>query len=578
MPEISVDFNTLPPYQPRQFVPDNADFSQQDIITALYEQLADRSVQSHDQMQHWLLDRSELEAAIDQHGTILYIRMTCQTDDAARAKAYKDFIETIVPAIKPCSDRLDRKFILDAKEIQWDPERYKVYIQGIRTDIELYREQNIPLQTEDSLLRQQYQTITGAMTVQFKGKEYPIPQIYKFLYETDRCIREQTWKAESRRRLEDKSTLDQVFEKMILLRHNIAENAGFENYHDYKFKEYHRFSYTPQDCKQFHTAVETHFVPLQRKLHQYRKEQMHIDRLRPWDLVADPLGKEPLKPADNIDDFTQGLQRMFRCVDNEFGDQFQMMRQNGLLDLESRKGKAPGGYQATLNEARKPFIFGNTIGINSDLRLMTHEGGHAFHALACAHDPLLAYRHGPIEFCEVASMSMELLSAAHLDIFYDASQQKRWWQGHLEGIVQILTSVARNDAFQHWIYENPGHTTPQREEKWIELSGRFGSGLIDWTDLQTEQASYWQRILHFYEVPFYYIEYGIAQLGALGIWLQSEQNMSRAISNYKNAMSLGGSLPLPELFETAGLTFDFSEKTVRPLSEMLLQEWNEYSV
>ncbi len=574
MPEYnSLDFDTLPPYHPRQFVPDDADLSQKDVVADLHEKLSDRVIQSHDELEQWLLDRSELEAAIDQYQSILYIRMTCQTDDDARANAYKDFIETVVPATKPWADKLDRKFIRYVDKFQLDSQRYEVYTRAIRTDIELYREQNIPLQTEDSLLSQEYQTVTGAMTVQFQGKEYPIPQIHKFLYETARDIRKQAWKAESQRRLKDKDTLDKIFNKMVSLRHQIAENAGFENYRDYKFKEYHRFSYTAEHCKQFHDAVKTYVVPLQHQFDQCRKEQMQLNQLRPWDMIADPLGKEPLKPAADIDEFTRRLKTMFDRLDIEFGDQFQMMLQNSLLDLECRKGKAPGGYQATLYEARKPFIFGNTIGTNKDLNLMTHESGHAFHALACVDDALLAYRHAPIEFCEVASMSMELLSASQLDVFYDVPQQNRWWREHLEGVVRTLTSVARNDAFQHWIYENPEHTTRQREEKWIELSGRFDSGLIDWTSLETEQASYWQRILHFYEVPFYYIEYGIAQLGALGIWLQSEQNMPKATAAYKNALSLGGSRPLPQLFEAAGLPFDFSEKTIQPLAEKIYQKW-----
>lgn len=574
MPEQSLlNLNNLQPYKPRSFVPGAADLSQKQVIEDLYTKLAERPLNNDDTIRQWLLDRSELEAAVDQHRSVLYIQMTCQTDDPDRAKAFQAFTETIVPIIKSLGDQLDRKMIQAADAIGFNDPHDALYFQMVRSDIELFQEDNIPLQTQDELLNQQYQTVAGAMTVEFKGQEYPISKMRKFLYEPDRQIRQEAWQAESRRRLKDKDALDEIFDKMVSVRHQIAQNAGFSNYRDYKFKEYHRFSYTPQDCKQFHSAVERYIVPLQTQLERYRIEHMQLEQLRPWDIVADPLGAEPLKPADTLDAFTAGLQKIFCRVDSGFGRQFEMMIQNGLLDLESRKGKAPGGYQSTLNEARKPFIFGNTIGNNSDLRLMTHEGGHAFHALACADDPLVAYRQAPTEFCEVASMSMELLAGAHLDIFYDKAQQQRWWCEQLEGIVRILTTVARNDAFQHWLYENPLHSRSQREEKWIELDGRFGSDHIDWTSLETERASYWQRILHFYMCPLYYIEYGIAQLGALGIWLQSKKDPASAINNYKNALSPGGSRPLPELFEAAGLEFDFSEKTIRPMAAVIQEEW-----
>jgi oligoendopeptidase F len=575
LPDLNI--NTLPFYQNRRFVPENADFSQTQVAVELFEQLANRPLEIPDALQQWLLDRSELEAAFDQHRAILYIQMTCQTDNPDYANAYQAFIENVVPAVKPITDQLNRRMIEAVDTLGFNDPHYDVYFQAVRSDIELFREKNTPLQTQDDLLSQRYQTITGAMTVQFRGDELPIAKMRKFLYEPDRPIRQEAWKAEAQRRLEDTDALDEIFDKMISARHQIAQNAGHENYCDYKFKEYHRFSYTPEDCKRFHTAAETHLVPLLRQFHRYRMEQMRLKQLRPWDTVADPLGAEPLVPADNLRDFIQGLIKMFDRVDPEFGRQFKMMDKTGLLDLDSRKGKAPGGYQSTLNEARKPFIFGNTIGNNSDLRLMTHEGGHAFHAMACAADPLLAYRQAPLEFCEVASMSMELLAAAHLDVFYNESEQKRWWQEQLEMTIFLLLRVAAIDAFQHWLYENPSHTRTQRDKKWIELDERFSSGLIDWTGLQAERASYWHRVLHFFQVPFYYIEYGIAQLGALGIWLQSKDEMTLAVNNYKKALSLGGCRPLPELFEAAGLPFDFSEKTIQPLAEAIHREWESFS-
>ena len=560
-------------YQPRQFLPASVDLTQKKAAVGFYQKLLDRSLQTPDALEKLMLDRSELEAAIAETNSILYVRMTCQTDDADRAAAYKAFIETVTPAVKPLNDQLDRKVIQAVDELNFKEPYYDLYFRKICSDIEIFTKANISLQTEDSLLSQEYQTTTGAMTVRFDDDEHTIPQMRKYQLDTDRNLRERAWRATTECYLQDSKSLDDIFSKMISVRHRIAQNSGFANYRDYKFIEWHRFFYTPDDCKKFHRAVETCLVPVQRQILSRRAGQLKLDALRPWDLSVDPLGREAMRPFESTADFIAGLGRMFAAADDDFGKGYQFMQDNGLLDLESRKGKAPGGYQACLDEARKPFIFMNATGINDDLRVLMHEGGHAFHSLSCASEPLVDYRHGPMEFCEVASMSMELLVAPQLSVCYDEVQQARWWRGHLETVIRILISVAVNDAFQHWLYENPTHTAGQRADKWLEINDRFGCDLVDWSGLHTERAALWQRTPHFFQTPFYYIEYGIAQLGALGIWLQSKQDMPKAIANYKKALSLGGSQPLPELFATAELTFDFSEKTVRPLSEMLLAEW-----
>lgn len=571
----TMDFKTLQPFQPRRFVPENAALTDKQAVASLYQQLLERDISSQADMEQLILDRSEVEAAVAQQRSVLYIQMTCQTDDPQKAKAYRDFIETVEPAVKPLADQLDRRMIEAVDALRFDARRYDVYFRTMRSDIAIFREENVPLQTRDSLLSQQYQTLTGLMTVEFQGKEYPVPLMRKFFEDTDRTVRQTAWETTARRFLQDKDTLDEIFDTMVSLRDNIARNAGFDNYRDYKFREYHRFDYTPQLCRDFHEAVEQHLVPLYRRMQQMRAEQMNLPSLRPWDLLCDPLGREPLKPADNLAQLAAGLHTVFSKVDSEFGNQFQMMLDAGLLDLDSRKGKAPGGYQATLYEARKPFIFGNTTGTDNDLHLLTHEGGHAFHSLACAHDDLMDYRHAPMEFCEVASMSMEFLAAAGLDVFYSADEQKRWRRDKFETTVRLLIQVAVFDAFQHWLYENPYHTRTQRQQQWVVFNNRFGTGIENWDGLEAYRASQWHRVLHFFQVPFYYIEYGIAQLGALGIWMQSQRNRDTAVNNYKNALTLGGSQPLPELFAAAGLEFDFSEKTIRPMADMICSEWQE---
>lgn len=572
---VCTDFKSLEPFKPRQFVPADANLTQKETIAALYQGLLERTIAAPEQMEQLIGDRSELEAAIAQQRSILYIQMTCRTDDPDRAKAYQEFVEAVEPVMKSQADRLDRKMIQAVDSLPFPKTRYDVYFRKMRSDMEIFREENVPLQTQESLLSQQYQAVIGAMTVQFQGKEYPVSLMRKFFEDADRTVRQSAWQATADRYLQERDTLEEIFDKMVSLRDKIAQHSGFDNYRDYKFREYHRFDYTPQLCRQYHEAAEKHLVPLLRRMHQVRAEQMGLSSLRPWDLLCDPLGRAPLVPAENLERLTEGLCTVFARVDREFGEQFQMMRDTGLLDLESRKGKAPGGYQDTLSEARKPFIFGNTIGTDNDLNLLTHEGGHAFHALACAHDDLMDYRHAPTEFAEVASMSMELLAAAHLDVFYNPDRQRRWWRNMYEHVVRGLVYVAVGDAFQHWIYENPTHTVAQRRQQWTELRRRFETDIVDWSGFEEYRASQWHRILHFFQVPFYYIEYGIARLGALGIWLQSRQDMRRAVDHYKQALSLGGSRPLPKLFAAAGLEFDFSEKTIQPLTENLRSEWEK---
>ena len=562
----------LRPYQERRFVPKSADLSKPEQITALYTQLLHRELNTREELERWILDRSELESAADQQGAILYILMTCQTDDRQRAQDYKNFIETIVPAVKSLEDGLNRKYLAAAGRIGTNENRYGVYSREIRSDIELFQEENIALETKVDLLSQEYQTICGAMTVEFDGREQTLPQMHKYLLDPNRPLREEAWRASTQRRLRDSSKLDDLFDDMLALRHQIAKNAGMDNFCDYKFKSLHRFDYLPQDCFEYHRTVERVVVPLWCQVLERRREAMKLKSLRPWDTSVDPLGRAPLKPFEQVGQLIEGCREIFHTVNATLGAQFAQMIENGLLDLASRKGKAPGGYQSTLDEARKPFIFMNATGIDSDVRTLLHECGHAFHALACAPDPLLDYRHGPMEFNEVASMGMELLTDRYLSVFYQRDDEQRSRQKHFEDVLFTLVWVATIDAFQHGIYQNPRQDRHQRCAMWLDIRKRFGAGVVDWTGLEEEHARLWHQQLHIYEVPFYYIEYGIAQLGALQLWLNSQKDWDRTLEQYQTALRLGGSRPLPELFTTAGIRFDFSEKTIVPLMDAVTKE------
>ncbi|MDE2214323.1 MAG: M3 family oligoendopeptidase [Candidatus Omnitrophica bacterium] len=568
-----MDLAQLTPYQKRAFVPQGADLTDQATVLGLYEKLEKQQINSVQDLDEWLLRRSELDAALSQAGSILYIRMTCQTDDPAAAGAYTKFVQTIPPAVEPVNDRLNRKYLETCKTYPLDAKRYEVYDRAVKTSVELFVPENVPLQTKVALLSQEYQTVTGSMTVHFEGREQTLPQMGKYLLETDSSLRERAWKATAERRLKDKDKLEELFDAMFKLRNDIAHNAGFSIFTDYQFKAYQRFDYTPADCKKYHETVEKLIVPLNGKILKRRKEQMKLNALRPWDTSVDPLGEKPLAPFSQPQELIRGTSAIFNKLDGDFGLQFAEMEKLGLLDLASRKGKAPGGYQSTLSEARKPFIFMNAVGVDDDLRTLLHESGHAFHCLACACDPILDYRHGPMEFCEVASMAMELLGGEHLGEFYGPHDLQRSRREHLEGIIQVLAWVANIDAFQHWLYEHPRHSAAERSLAWNELYERFGARFIDWGGLSEVKNYLWHRQLHIFELPFYYIEYGIAQLGALQVWLNARRDPKKALGDYKRALALGGSRPVRELYRAAGISFDFSEEIIKPLVEAVTQEW-----
>lgn len=568
----------LTPYAPRTFVPADAVLTNPSVITALYEKLLVRPVVSHAELEAWILDRSELDAALGQAGSILYIAMTCATDDPVRAKAYQDFVEQVEPVVKPLAHALNERFLVLNSRYPLDAARYEVYVRSARAEVELFVEKNIPLETEVSLLAQEYQSVCGAMTVEFDGKERTLPEMGKFLQETDRVLRARAWRAVAVRRLRDKDKLEDIFDRMRGLRGRIAANAGFGNFRDYQFKAYQRFDYTAEDCKAFHRSVRELVVPLRRVIDQKRMQDMGLTSLRPWDTAVDPKGRLPLKPFDAVGRLVEGVGSIFERLDPQLALFYKDMKGLGLLDLESRKGKAPGGYQNTLTEARKPFIFMNAVGVDDDVRTLLHESGHAFHAYLSAGESLDDYRHAPMEFCEVASMSMELMGCGGMGFFYGDEDVRRSNVEHLEGVISTLAWVATVDAFQHWIYENQGHTPLERREAWVRCLKEFGGGVVDWDGLGEEMSFLWHRQLHIFEVPFYYIEYGIAQLGALQLWQKFGKDPVRAVADYKKGLSLGGSRPLPELFAGAGIRFDFSKEMLGPLMDEVYREWQRLNL
>jgi oligoendopeptidase F len=567
-----VDISKLRPYKKREFVPEDANLKNPAQAQALYEKLLTRPVVSASELEKLVLDRSELEAAMSEAETVLNIRMTCQTDDENRVSAYKEFVKNVKPVAKSLAFKLDKRYLELQNQYHLDSWRYAVYNRNKQINVELFRQENVPLQTEEDLLEQEYQTLNGAMTVQFRGQEYTLQQMMKFQFDPNRSLREAAWRAAAKRRLEDKDKLEALFDKMYSLRNRIAANAGCANYRDYIWKRYQRFDYAPDDCKRFHDAVEKVIVPILKQMASRRCSELGTDNLRPWDTDVDTQSRPPLRPFETTDQLTIKMQDVFSRIEPDFGTSFSIMIRKGLLDLASRKGKAPGGYQSTLDEARLPFIFMNAVGLQRDVETILHEGGHAIHAMAAADEPIIDYRSAPTEFCEVASMSMELIGARHLDVFYNKQELRRVQKQQFEEILKLLAHIAVIDSFQHSIYEEPCKNRDERKAKWITTCKRFGDRGCDWSGLEDEYAYYWHRQLHIFQFPFYYIEYGIAQLGSLQLWAASQGDCSSAMTHYRHALSLGGSRPLPELFAAAGLKFNFSEKTLKQLAESIQKE------
>jgi len=555
----------------RSFVPEKANLGCWEDIEPLYKQLLEREIHSVQELEQWIVDESEFASCLSEERARRYIEMTCHTDDEEREKRYLEFIERIVPRCKPHGHRLNEKFFQSPYRKELPPERYALLSTRVEAEIKIFRVENIPLQTEESKRSQTYQKICGAMSVNFDGKEHTMPQMAKYLEKTDRIHRQAAWEAMTKRRLENREELDDIFSKLIKLRNSIARNAGFEDFRKYAFLMYKRFDYHPKDCLKFHSAVEHSVVPLARKLAKIRKKTMNLNSLRPWDLQVDPHSRPPLIPFENVDALKNGCGRIFQKIDPQLANYFSEMQQKGELDLDSRKGKAPGGYLSSLDEIRRPFIFMNAAGLQRDVETLLHESGHAFHMLEARDEPLLEYRDAPLEFAEVASMSMELFGVDHLSEFYSDEEANRAKRKLLEGIIDVLPWIARIDAFQHWIYEHPKHVKEERCRYWLELEKRFAVE-VDWSGYEAVQESFWQRQLHLYCCPFYYIEYGIAQLGALQLWRRYKNNPTETIQGYRSALALGGSKPLPQLFEAAGAKFDFTEETIQPLMKEIEKE------
>jgi oligoendopeptidase F len=558
----------------RKFLPEDFKLTTWENLKPYFDDLLNRRLNSQDDLKKWFSDRSELESVISEDLAWRYIRMTCYTENEEYVKSYQDFVQNIQPQIAPVSDQLNRKaaeseFLNSLAQI----EGYNILVRNLRTEIEIFREENVPLFTEITTETQKYAQLSGAMTVEVDGKTLTLQQASVFLMSTDRKKREEVYTKINERRLRDKEELDALFSRLIQLRHRVAVNAGFKNFRDYMFKALGRFDYTPQDCFNFHEAIEHEVVPMLNDFARERKGSLGVDRLRPWDKAVDPEGRDALKPFSSGKDLTEKTIRVFKNLDTYLGRCLAVMETMGHLDLESRIGKAPGGYNYPLAEVGVPFIFMNATSTLRDMVTIMHEGGHAIHNFLTRELELNDFKSTPSEVAELASMSMELISMDHWNIFFeDEAEFNRAKHEHLEDIIETLPWVATIDKFQHWVYENPDHTPEERKREWNRIFDRFADSVTDWSGLQDARDFLWQKQLHLYEVPFYYIEYGMAQLGAIAVWRNFRDDPRKGLEGYQNALKLGYLRTIPEIYEAANVKFDFSRNYIRELMGFVRNE------
>ena len=555
------------------FLPTDAVLTNWEGLEPYFKTLLAQELDSVSTLEKWLQNLSELEAFISEDACWRQIKMTCDTTDKSLEESFNFFCMEIQPKMQPYADALNKKLIACPFTADLDKSAYFTYLRSVKKSIELFREENIPIQAELSVLQQQYGTIAGKMTIQFKEQEYTLQQAAQFLENPDRAIREEVYLKIQERRLQDQTSMHDLFSSLIQKRNQVALNAGFANYRDYKFQELGRFDYSKEDCYQFHEAIKLHVLPLIDKIYARKKKKLGVAILKPWDTEAEPAGITPLKPFTDGKDLYNKSVACFEKLNPFFADCLRKMNDLKHFDLESRKGKAPGGYNCPLAESGAPFIFMNAAGQMSDVTTMVHEGGHAIHSFLAHPLSLTAFKEYPMEMAEVASMSMELFTMNHWQSFFDNEEDLNRAKEHqLERTITIFPWIAIIDKFQHWVYENPMHTIEERTASWKNIVAEFSTDSIDYSGLDMYRAIGWQRQLHLFEVPFYYIEYGIAQLGAIGMWMQYQINPNQALENYMNALSLGGTKTLPELYKTAGIEFNFSPNYVKKLMDFTNQE------
>ena len=562
----------IPKRPQREFISEELVVDSWHKIETYFKDLLDRKIHSVTALERWMLDRSELEAVLEEEQAWRYIKMNIDTRDKELGDAFSFWVKEISPNVAPYNHKLNLKLKENPFYEDLDKEKYRIYLRGLDKAIEIYRDENISLFTEMQTKQQEYGAIAAKMTVDIDGEKMTMQKAAKYLKSTNRAKREEVFAKVNERRIKDRDTLDKLFDELIALRQKIAYNAGFDNYRDYKFAEMGRFDYTPSDCYDFHASIAQEITPIVNQIDQNRKDKMGLESYKPWDTLVDDSGKESLKPFKDEKELIDKTIKCFHRLRPYFGECLEVMKAMNHLDLESKEGKAPGGFNYPLYEIGVPFIYMNAVGSQRDLVTMVHEGGHAVHSFLTRELDLCEFKSVPSEVAELASMAMELLSMETWDEFYtDENELKRAKSEQLEKVLSGLPWIAAIDKFQHWIYTTE-HTAEERRAEWANIIGLLGSSVIDWKGNETAYLNQWQKQLHLYEVPFYYIEYGMAQLGAIALWRSYKIHGEKALDNYINALRLGYTKSISELYQEAGIEFNFSQEYVKELADFVKLE------
>jgi oligoendopeptidase F len=562
----------------RSFLPSNFILTTWESVLPFFEQLSQLKIQSLEDLKTFCLHRSELESYLSENFAWRYIKMSCDNQNETLQKSYQQFVNEIMPNASVFDDEWNKKVVESGFASELPLIGYSIMLRGMKKAIEIFREENIPLFTELQNLQTQYGAATGGLMIEMEGQEKTLQQANAYLESTDRAIREEVYSKIAEKRMSLKNSLNDLFSQLIIKRDQVSKNAGFENFRDYSFASLGRFDYTASDCYEFHEAVAETIVPILNEQAEKRKSNLGLTALRPWDKTVDPFGRKPLKPFETGEELLSKTITVFDRLDPFLANCLKEMITLKRFDLDSRKGKNPGGYNYPLEESGFPFIFMNAAGQVRDMVTLLHEGGHAVHSILTKDLAINSFRNFPSEVAELASMSMELITMDYWDeYFMDPEEAKRAKIKHLEDILETLPWVATIDAFQHWIYENPTHTLSEREAKWLEISSKFSDKITDWTGLDEIKAHIWQKQLHLFEVPFYYIEYAIAQLGALAVWRNYCNNPEKALNQYLDALALGYTVPMKEIYSAAGIEFNFSKKYISELMDFLKGKISELS-
>lgn len=563
----------LPKKSERNFVPNDLDTNSWAALEPYFFQLENKSIQTLPELQQWLKDWSELETVVSENARWLYVHTTLDTANVDARNALINMYQHIQPQLSTWDNNLAKKFVASPAIDELDKNLFHTTIRKVKKGLELFREENVALNSQQVMLQSKFGEITGAQSIQYNGQEITLQQAGVYQRSSNRAQREEVFKLVNNRLQQDSESLDTLLTELIALRHKIATNAGYQNFIEYRFDELGRFDYTPEDCLRFHEAAKDVIVPLMAAMNKEKRQKLGLDVMRPWDMNAEPGGEAPLSPSKSGEDLLEKTIACFRELDPYFAERIEIMREMKYLDLESRLNKSPGGYNMTMPEIGVPFIFMNSANSEHDLITMVHEGGHAIHTFLSHPLELYAFKEITSEIAEVASMSMELMTMDYWHIFYNKPEElKRAKKNHLQYILGILSRTCMGDSFQFWLYSNPNHTVEQRRQKWAELNKQFTGSNADWSGYENVLATGYQRILHFYEVPFYYIEYAFAELGAIAVWKNFKNNPKQAVEDYKKALSLGFTAPIPVFYETAGAKFDFSKEYVAELAQFVQEE------